>query len=90
MDAISFNYHYGHVTIDEGQGYVDEKTREFHSIEFVCKPFDWRKAVETWPSTQDRNNVPFEPIMCLWAIRYFSPRENHASEFLLMVERINQ
>jgi hypothetical protein len=80
----TYNYHYGHVSVQDGQGYLDEKTRQFHSKEFVCMPLDWEEALKKWPSTLDTKEIPFEPIIWLWIVRFFSPRKNHANKFFQM------
>lgn len=77
-------YHYGSVSVEDGQGYLNMKTKQFHSKQFACSPLDWQDALKKWPSTQSSENIPFQPIMWLWIVRYFSERENHAKQFIQM------
>lgn len=83
-------YYYGHLSLAKCQGLIDQETDELLTDSFVTKPFLFKDVIKTWPSTKNKEKIPFRAMHYFWIGHFFSKREQMAPEGVIIQKNYNQ
>jgi hypothetical protein len=80
-------WYYGRLSLRRCMGFVDQKTGELLTSEYLSDPLMFREVVRSWPNTINRSEIPFLPAHTFFMGHFFSKR-NQGSLEGVMIEKV--
>ena len=71
-------WYYGRLSLQRCLGFVDQKTGELLTSDYLSDPLMFREIINSWPNTKKRSEIPFSPEHTFFMGHFFSKRDQEA------------
>jgi hypothetical protein len=77
-------WYYGHLSLRRCLGLLDQKTGELLTSEYLSNPLIFKEIVKYWPSTKNKNEIPFVPEHQFFIGHFFSQRDQKPPDSIVI------